>query len=175
MPRETIRKSPDEDPRPEAERRPTLERKFPSTSNANDELRIELAPKVSLLSSIAEMVEAFGEENGIPDQQIFLINLEIDELITNYVRHSLLKVSQPRMELTVQEHEGKVILTVLDTGPPFNPLTAPPPDLSDDLDQRKMGGMGLHLVRSYCDRIHYELVDGYNRLTLEHDLQPQDQ
>ena len=133
---------------------------------------MELAPKVSLLGSIVEMVEAFGEANGIPEQQIFLINLEIDELITNYVRHSVRKVSKPRMELTVQEHEGKVILTVLDTGPPFNPLTAPPPDLSDDLDQRKMGGMGLHLVRSYCDRIHYELVDGYNRLILEHDLQP---
>ena len=171
MPTQTIRKSPDEDARPEAERQRTLERKFPSASNANDELRIELAPKVSLLGSIVEMVEAFGEANGIPAQQIFLINLEIDELMTNYVRHSVRKVSQPRMELTVQEHEGKVILTVLDTGPPFNPLTAPPPDLSDDIDQRKMGGMGLHLVRSYCDRIHYELVDGYNRLTLEHDLQ----
>ena len=75
--------------------------------------------------------------------------------MTNYVRHSVRKVPQPRMELTVQEHDGKVILTVLDTGPPFNPLTAPPPDLSDDIDQRRMGGMGLHLVRSYCDRMHY--------------------
>ncbi len=171
MPTQTTPKSRSENAKPDDERRRVLERRFPSASSANHELRIELAPKVSLLGSIVEMVEAFGEANGIPEQQIFLINLEIDELMTNYVRHSVRKVPQPRMELTVQEHDGKVILTVLDTGPPFNPLTAPPPDLSDDINQRRMGGMGLHLVRSYCDRMHYELVGGYNRLTLEHDLQ----
>ena len=161
-------------PEAETEHRQLLEHRFPNVSSDGDELRIELAPKVSLLTSIAEMVEAFGEANSIPDQQIFLVNLEIDELITNYVRHSIRNVTRPRMQLTLRVHEDKLVLVILDTGPPFNPLTAPEPDLKKDLDDREMGGVGLHLVRSYCDRIHYELVDGYNRLTLEHKLQPGD-
>ena len=82
------------------------------------------------------------------------------------------KVRQPRIELTLQVVEDKLIVTLLDTGPPFNPLEAPEPDLSDDLDKRQIGGLGLHLVRSYCDRMRHQVVDGYNRVTLEHDLPP---
>ena len=137
-----------------------------------NELRVELTPKMSLLGSIIEMIEAFGETNGIPDQQIFRVNLAVDELVTNYVFHSVQKVRQPRIELTLQVGEGKLIVTLLDTGPPFNPLEAPEPDLSDDLDKQKIGGLGLHLVRSYCDRMRHQVVDGYNRVTLEHDLPP---
>ena len=119
---------------------------------------------------IAEMIEAFGESNGIPDQEIFRVNLAVDELVTNYVLYSVYKVRNPRIELTLQAGEGKLIVTLLDTGPPFNPLEAPEPDLSDDLDKQKIGGLGLHLVRSYCDRMRHQVVDGYNRVTLEHDL-----
>ena len=149
-----------------------LERKFPNASREGDELRLELTPKVSLLGSIAEMIEAFGETNGIPDQQIFRVNLAVDELVTNYVFYSVHKVSQPRIELTLQVGDGKLIVTLVDTGPPFNPLEAPEPDLSDDLDKCQIGGLGLHLVRSYCDRMRHQVVDGYNCVTLEHDLPP---
>ena len=146
------------------------ERKF--ANGSRDELRVELTPKVSLLGSIAELIEAFGETNGIPDQQIFRVNLAVDELVTNYVLYSVHKVRDPRIELTLQVGEGKLIVTLLDTGPPFNPLEAPEPDLSDDLDKQKIGGLGLHLVRSYCDRMRHQVVDGCNRVTLEHDLPP---
>ena len=153
-----------------ATRRSKLERRFPHRSNKGDELRIEFTPRVSILGDITEMMESFGKSNGIPNQQIFMINLEIDELITNYVRHSLHKVDQPRIEVSVRAEASKVILTVLDTGPPFNPADAPPPDLSGDLDNRAVGGVGLHLVSSYCDRMRHEVVDGFNRVTIEHDL-----
>ena len=116
------------------------------------------------------MIEAFGEANKVPEQHVFLINLEIDELITNYVRHSLHKVPRPRMELTLRVDDDKLILQILDTGPPFNPLEAPAPDLSDNIEERSIGGMGLHLVRSYCNHMKYELLEGCNLLTLEHNL-----
>ena len=152
----------------------TLERKFPNAWPDGDELRVELTPRVSLLGSVGEMLEAFGESNGIPDQQIFRVNLAVDELLTNYVLHSVHKVRQPRMELTLQVADGKLMVTLLDTGPPFNPMEAPAADLSGNIDERQVGGLGLHPVRSYCDRMRHEVVDGYNRVTLEHDLQPGD-
>ena len=63
------------------------------------------------------------------------------------------------------------LLDTLHTGPPFN-MDAPAADLSNDIDTRQIGGLGLHLVKSYCDRMRHEVVDGYNRVTLEHDLPP---
>ena len=62
---------------------------------------MELTPKVSLLGSVGEMIEVFEESNGIPDQQVFRVNLAVDELVTNYVLYSVHKVRQPRMELAV--------------------------------------------------------------------------
>ena len=151
-----------------------LERRFPDRGDTGDELRIEFTPRVSILGDITEMMEGFGHSNGIPNQHIFMINLEIDELISNYVRHSLRKVDQPRIEISVRAEARKVILTVLDTGPPFNPADAPPADLSGDVDNRAIGGIGLHLVRSYCDRMRHEIVDGFNRVIIEHDLKSLD-
>jgi len=158
-------------PDPAAEQGKLLEHRFPTVVSDGDELRLELAPKIPLLGSILEMVEAFGEANGVSPRQVFLVNLEIDELITNYVLHSLPKVARPRVQVTLRVHDDRLVLVILDTGLPFNPLEdAPEPDLGDDIDRRRLGGVGLHLVRSYCDNLHYELVDGCNRLTLEHRL-----
>ena len=63
-------------------------------------------------------------------------------------------------------------MTVEDSGPPFNPLEAPAPNLQAAPDEREAGGVGLHLVRTYSDRMSYECVDGCNRLVIEHDLVP---
>ena len=150
-----------------------LERRFPNCSTDGDRLLIEITPKLSLLNSIAEMVETFGEDNGIPDQRIFIVNLEIDELITNYVQHSLHKVTNPRLELTLRlVEQSKLVLTLVDTGPPFDPTEdAPAPNLDADLEHRDIGGLGLHLVRTNCDRMHHEVIDKkFNRVTVEHDL-----
>ena len=48
-----------------------------------DELYVSLAPRLSAVRSLAQMVEEFGDANSLPDQRIYLINLALDELITN--------------------------------------------------------------------------------------------
>jgi anti-sigma regulatory factor (Ser/Thr protein kinase) len=58
-------------------------------------------------------------------------------------------------------------VTVIDDGRPFDPLALPPPDLSLDIKDRPIGGLGIFLLRKLADEIHYEWRDGRNRLTLE--------
>ncbi len=62
--------------------------------------------------------------------------------------------------------------TILDTGPPFNPIDIAPPDLRQGIDDRQLGGMGLHLVHEYSDRMRHEVVKGHNKVTIELDLKP---
>ncbi len=151
-----------------------LKRHFPNYTQppGKDELSLEITPRVSQLHSLAKLVEDFGENNSVPEQQIFMLNLILDELMTNYVRHSMHKVSMSRMELALRAEPDQVVLTILDTGPPFNPLDVPPPDMRKGIDDRQLGGMGLHLVRSYCDRMRHEAIHGYNKLTIEIDFKP---
>ena len=121
-----------------------LERRFPTAEDAEgDELRIEITPNTALLAGVTKMVESFAANNKVPEEQIFLLNLAVDELLTNYVEYSRKRVRHPRMELTIRVGNGKIVLTLLDTGPPFNPLDAPDPDLTSGIDERELGGLGL--------------------------------
>ena len=143
---------------------------YPAEPGQLGEMKLELSPRVSMLSSLQEMVEAFGAEHGIPDGSIYLVNLEIDELLTNYVKHSIHMISNPRMEVRLRSFPDRLVLVVVDTGPPFNPWETEKPDLTSGLKDREPGGLGLYIVRSSADRMHYEAVNGCNVVRVEHDL-----
>lgn len=140
----------------------------PARDGCIDEMRTELSPRLSAISSLAEMIEEFGKSHNIPDTPIYFVNLEIDELMTNYVAYAFRKVQQPRMNVILRTFADKLVLVVEDSGPPFNPLEAGEPDLTSGIDERRVGGMGLHLVRKYPDRIDYRCIGDRNILTLEH-------
>ena len=135
-----------------------------------DELRFEMTPRLSALAGLIQVIENFGRDNGVPDANIYMVNLTLDELLTNYVRYSLNRVSRPRIDVCLQCLPTKLVLTVVDTGPPFDP-TAHEVEVPDWREPaRPAGGAGLRLVRSYADRIEYRCVGESNHLTIEHDL-----
>ena len=155
-----------------------------------DELVVELFPRRSALSAIMEMVEKFGETHCIPDWIVYKLNLEIDELLTNYVVHRRSSHAAPRMVIRVRlvgpdvasgsdpatvgvgSGRARAVLIMADTGPPFDPQTVPAPDMPAAEDLR-VGGAGLHLVRRSATRMHYREIDGCNILRLEHDIEPE--
>ncbi len=137
-----------------------------------DELRVSLSPTPSAVRGLAQMVEEFGEANKLPVPKIYMINLAVDELINNTASYGLQGVTRPKIEIALQVNSTVLVLTMVDNGQPFDPTQDTNPDLSSVVDDRPIGGLGLHLVKAFADRIKYEYVDGKNRLTLEHDLTP---
>ncbi len=137
-----------------------------------DELRVSLSPTLSAVRGLAQMVEEFGDANKLPMQKIYMINLAVEELITNTVSYGLRGVTQPKIEIALQVNSTVLAVTMVDNGEPFDPTQDTNPDLSSAVDDRPIGGLGLHLVKTFAARIKYEYVDGKNRLTLEHDLKP---
>ena len=135
-----------------------------------DELRVSLSPRLSSVRSLAQVVEGFGDANELPEPKIYMINLALDELITNTVSYGLQGVDKPQIEITLQVSGPVLVLTVVDNGQQFDPTQDTLPDLSSDIDDRPVGGLGLHLIKSFADRMKYEYVNGKNRLTLEHNL-----
>jgi anti-sigma regulatory factor (Ser/Thr protein kinase) len=76
-----------------------------------DEMRVSLSPRLSAVRSLAQMVEEFGDANRLPDQQIYMINLALDELITNMVSYGLRGVARPKIEVSLlitDNHAGSV-------------------------------------------------------------------
>jgi anti-sigma regulatory factor (Ser/Thr protein kinase) len=61
---------------------------------------------------------------------------------------------------------GEVHVDVEDEGKPFDPLQVPPPDLHSPLQERQVGGLGIHFIKQLVDEVTYARVDGRNRLHL---------
>ncbi len=136
-----------------------------------NELHVKMEPNLSALGSIAARVESFGEENELPAQTNFVISLALDELITNTVMHGrFTQAAEPEITLHLEVREQKVVLVMETNEDRFDPTVDTDPDTSSDLEDRNIGGLGLHLVKSMADRFSYEFVCGINRLTLEYDL-----
>ncbi len=135
-----------------------------------EELRVTIPARLSEVRELSSMVEAFGDANDLPDPKVFVINLALDELITNTVTHGLEDMADAEIQIRMRVVAGTLILVMEDNGQPFDPTQDTNADLTSSLEERAVGGLGLHLVKSFADRISYEFVEGRNRLTMEHDL-----
>jgi anti-sigma regulatory factor (Ser/Thr protein kinase) len=62
-------------------------------------------------------------------------------------------------------------MTITDTGRPFDPASAPPPDLGGSARERPVGGIGIHLIHASMDEVHYHAEPRGNRLVLVKKLQ----
>ena len=135
-----------------------------------EELNVTIPARLSEVRELSSMVEAFGGANGLPDPKVFVINLALDELITNTVTHGLEDKADAEIRIRMRVRADTLILVMEDNGQPFDPTQDTNADVTSSLEERAIGGLGLHLVKSFADRVSYEFVEGRNRLTMEHDL-----
>lgn len=136
-----------------------------------EEFDVTIPARLSEVRELSSMVEEFGDAAGLPDPKVFVINLALDELITNTVTHGGLDdKADAEIRIRMRVEDGALILIMDDNGQPFDPTRDTDADVTSALEERAVGGLGLHLVKTFADRVSYEFVDGLNRLTMEHDL-----
>lgn len=130
-------------------------------------LDLRLANDLAEIPRLAEAVEAFFEEHGLPPKLAFNFNLALDELLTNVISYAFEPGTAHEIAVRLAVAGGQVTAELEDDGPAFDPLTqAPAPVLDGDLDDRPVGGLGIHFVKTMMDSVRYERRDGRNRLTL---------
>jgi len=128
---------------------------------------VQFAAKFEFLDEIREYVGNIARESGFGNKDIYNIQLATDEAASNIIEHAYENSSDGVLELScsVQDNTIKIILT--DHGEPFDPSEIPLPDLKADLSDRKIGGLGIFLMRKLMDEVHYESrADKSNKLTM---------
>ena len=118
------------------------------------------------LVTLNEDLESCGRAAGIPDQVIMQVCLVLEELITNTVKYGYPDGREGRIAVTAALSPGILTLQVADDGDPFDPASAPEPDLDSPIDQRPAGGLGLYLIRQLADTFGYERRGGSNVVTI---------
>lgn len=133
-------------------------------------LEVTVGNRLSELQRLADTVEGFVLEHGLPVVVAFKINLCLDELITNTISYGY-DDDAPHDILVRIETDGRFVrATLSDDGVPFDPFQeAPPPDLDSDVESRPIGGLGVFIVGQTMDETSYRREDGRNVVTLVKD------
>ncbi len=135
-----------------------------------DSRTIELPPDLSALERLAGFLETFGTDHGIPPGPLLQVNLALDELLTNAITHG---GSTEPIEVEVGLDGTRLRAEIRDRGRRFDPLRdAPPPDLDSPLEERRIGGLGIHMVKKTMDSVDYEWTGDQNRVRIEKRLDP---
>ena len=118
------------------------------------------------LERITAEVEKIGEQEDWPPELVFRVNLVLKELGLNIIDYGH-DEGLHRIEFTVTSADEAVTIEISDDGRPFDPLNdAPKPDVSASIEDRPIGGLGVHLVRTMMDELRYQRVRGRNHTTL---------
>lgn len=133
----------------------------------DDVVVLRLSNHLPDLDRLAEAVEAFGERNGFPRKMIYQVRLVLDELLTNVISYGFSDDKQHEIEVEMRLAGSKLLFRIEDDAAPFDPLQANSPDLTSSVEDRAIGGLGIHLVRKLMDLVRYERREGKNQLFLE--------
>ncbi|MCL2744593.1 MAG: ATP-binding protein [Planctomycetaceae bacterium] len=143
---------------------------FEYAAGAGTELSISTVAERPREAEIMFAVEAWAVNNSLSRQCWLDLQLCIDELFSNICLHSETPPSSADKELLVslslKKEDNLVILILSDTGKEFNPMDALPPKLTAPIEDRSVGGLGIHLVRQTVNRFEYSYKDGKNIVKL---------
>ena len=136
---------------------------------AGSTLRLVLKNDSFELGRLRESFDEFADRHRIPDQARFDLQLCLEELVLNVINYGFddEEEHEVQVDFEVRADPRAMIVSIQDDGRKFDPLTeVPEPDLEGNLEDRAVGGLGVHFVRQFMDGASYRHERGKNRLTL---------
>ena len=128
--------------------------------------KIRLPARSESLEEFLEFVSGLAEERGLSERKIKEIELAIEEALVNII-HYAYPESAGEVEIHYRKNDDtNFILEILDNGVPFDPLSLSEPDLTGDVSDRKVGGLGVFFIREMTDKVRYRRNGETNALTL---------
>jgi sigma-B regulation protein RsbU (phosphoserine phosphatase) len=120
------------------------------------------------LSEMCDFVDASTLQSDLTHDDAFAFRLAAEEICKNIIQHGFNGKKPGQMSLSFEKGPGNARLIIRDDGRYFPPDQAQAPDLEADWEERKIGGLGIHLVKQLMDEISYQKMDGGgNQMTLE--------
>ncbi len=86
--------------------------------------------------------------------------------VSNIIKYGYIDETLHIIKINVNLDSSKIILEVMDDGIEFNPFDHPEPNINKPLEQREVGGLGIHLIRNCIDSFEYSRLDGFNKVKL---------
>ncbi len=122
--------------------------------------KIRFSSKTDNLEIVRDFVNRIALKAGFVQDGADQISLAVDEACTNVIKHAHKYDARRMIDLSVNYNEKQIEITITDTGRGFNPSALPKPDLSKYIHEAKMGGLGIHLMKTLMDKVDYTFNPG---------------
>ncbi|MCD7821464.1 MAG: ATP-binding protein [Clostridiales bacterium] len=127
---------------------------------------------VESLECVTEFVNQQLETYNCPMKAQMQIDIAIDELFSNIARYAYNpEVGSATVRVEVLDSPLSVVITFIDHGVPYDPLSAADPDITLSAEERQIGGLGIYMVKKSMDAISYEYKEGQNVLRIKKCIQ----
>ncbi|MCP4341481.1 MAG: ATP-binding protein [Desulfobulbaceae bacterium] len=121
---------------------------------------------LSELNTLLDQLQLLERKWSLSKKTSAEINLVLDELLTNIIKHSDCDKNLP-IVITLTKTDLHLTIQIVDTGLPFDPTLCKLPDTSLPLEKRECGGLGVLLIRQFSDCWNYTRSKNKNILTLQ--------
>lgn len=138
-----------------------------ASQSTNSVAAISVAAEPSEFAGVRTRVTEFSTSVGLSHDTGHRITLILEELFSNLVSHGGGRERAVDADIMLRRDGGTVHIRFGDNGAPFNPLDAPPPELEGGVENRAVGGLGVHLVLQLTAAVAYRRDEGRNILDME--------
>jgi sigma-B regulation protein RsbU (phosphoserine phosphatase) len=121
-----------------------------------NKLDLKIKNQIEELGVVEDEFFEFASKNQIPAADRQKVSIVLDELLNNVVTYAFQDEGEHEIEVEIELSGKRLVIIIADDGMPFNPFGREIPDTSADIDDREIGGLGIHLVRSVMDEYDYQ-------------------
>lgn len=112
------------------------------------------------LAMIRDFVNGIGTRAGLPASEVAKLELAVDEACANVIEHAYGPEVVKEVSVRATLDDDTVQIDVVDTGKGFDPAAISPQNLEQLVAERKSGGLGMRLIKTLMDEVHYEMIPG---------------
>ena len=128
--------------------------------------RMSVGAQPGAVREVSAAFAELAEEHALPADVRRSINVALDELVANAHSHGQTGSEPHSVTVEVKVDRERVTVIFTDDGAPFDPFERDAPDTSLSVEEREIGGLGIHLVSQLMDQVSYERREGQNVVVL---------
>ena len=131
------------------------------------EKELKITAKTENLDQVLGFIEGILEAAGCPMKTMMQIDVAVEELFVNIANYAYGdEEGDATIKVETDEEAKTARITFIDSGSPYNPLKKPDPDVTLSAEKRKIGGLGIFMVKKSMDDMIYEYKNDENHLTI---------
>ena len=145
-------------------------RYLPQEDTISEERHLVLHNDIRQIPQLADFVEAIAQEKQLSQSLAMGINLALEEAVSNVIMYAYPKETDGMVDVDAIIRKDSLEFIISDSGVPFDPTAAHEVDINAPVEDRPIGGLGIHLVRQLMDTVSYERKENKNYLKMKKHL-----